>query len=62
MAQMMKKLNLLMMMDMKNTHIKKLLRVLLIIQKEDIQKLIVTGKERKYLNTKVKQIAKNVED
>ena len=59
MVQMKMKLNLVMMMGMKNIHIKKLLRVLSTIQKEDTQKLIVIGKEKKLHN--INQI-QNVKD
>ena len=47
------------MMDMKNTQLKKHLKVLLIIQKEDFLKLKVSGKEKKFHNIKVNLTVKN---
>ena len=60
MGLMMRKLNLYMMMDMKNTLIKSHLRVLLIILKEDILKPIVIGKEKKLHNINLILNAKDV--
>jgi hypothetical protein len=53
------KLNFLTMMVMKNIQLKKLLKVSLIILKEDFLKLKVNGKEKKYPNIKVNLIVTN---
>jgi len=44
-----------MMMDMENIQIAKLLRELLLILKENIWRLKVTGRERKFHNIKAKK-------
>mgnify|MGYP003312323854 CR=1 FL=1 len=61
-ARVRRKLNLHTMMVMKNIRTKKHLKVLLIIWKDDILKLIVNGKEKKFHNINLIQSVKFVKD